>query len=169
MIDNFEKSLKYVLQFEGGFVDNPKDPGGPTKYGITRKSYQDFLGRYVSLTMIRNLNQKDAIPFYKKKYWDVCGCDSLKSGVDFCVFDYAVNSGPFRSIKVLQKFLGLKEDGIFGDKTKFAAQNIENYSSLINSICDERIDFLKSLKTWGTFGNGWLKRVNTVRELSLEM
>ena len=101
---NFFKSLEMVLHHEGGFVDHKDDPGGATNKGITHKTYADFLGRPLEdVNELKNIPEDHIQLIYKKGYWDKIKGDELPSGLDFCVFDWAVNSGPGRAAKALQK------------------------------------------------------------------
>ena len=101
---NFFKSLEIVLKHEGGFVDHPEDPGGATNKGITHKTYSDFLGRPLEdVSELKNIPDEHVQKIYKDGYWDRVKADQLSSGVDFCIFDWAVNSGPGRAAKALQK------------------------------------------------------------------
>jgi lysozyme family protein len=163
MQKNYEESFKFVLKLEGGYINHPQDPGGPTNYGVTKKSWEDYKNKKVSIEGIKSLKESDVIKFYRDKYWDVCKCDYLPSGVDFCVFDYSVNSGPKKAIKSLQKSLGLIADGIIGKNTLFEIENIKDKKSIILMICEERKGFLKSLKEFSIFGKGWLSRVAKVQ------
>ena len=169
MKNNFEKSLKYVMEDEGGYVNHPKDPGGATNFGITKKAWGDYLNKIVTDDDIKNLKKPVASAFYKKKYWDVCKCDLLPTGIDYCVFDFAVNSGPTKAIKILQNSLGVVCDGIVGNKTILAAQNNKDKSGIITVICSKRLTFLKSLVSYHVFGNGWLSRIKKVQSKSMEM
>lgn len=110
--------------------------------------------------------ERDAI--YRKKYWTGSRCDDLPSGVDYCVFDGSVNSGVSQSAKWLQRALGVTADGHIGDHTLLAAKDAD-HADLVRSICDQRMKFLRSLKTFGTFGKGWTRRVNDVRSVGLSL
>ena len=117
MKDNFHDSLIMLLKHEGGFVNHPRDPGGMTNLGVTKKVYEEWMGREVSEQEMRDLQPKDVRDLYKKNYWDRCKCDDLPSGLDFAVFDWAVNSGTGRSSKGVQKACGAEPDGAIGPKT----------------------------------------------------
>ena len=170
MQNNFLESVKYVLQSEGGFVNNPKDPGGATNMGVTKASWISFVKKPVHDNDIKNLTSIDVIPFYKKRYWDICLCDNLPSGIDYCIFDYAINSGPIRSVETLRRLIGLEHVGAFDKKNieSYFKQNEDN-KVLIKKICSQRLSFLQSLKNYETFGKGWLNRVLMVQEKSLGM
>jgi lysozyme family protein len=162
MIQNFEKSLDFLLESEGGFVNNPKDPGGMTNLGVTATAWSQYKGRATSEKEMRGLTKDTVALFYEKKYWDACKCDDLPSGIDYLVFDFAVNDGPGRAIKTLQKAIGVPEDGAIGPVT---LQNIDvmEKSELITRFSEAKKEFYESLPTFPTFGKGWLARINTVR------
>lgn len=168
MIENFEESLTHVLKHEGGYVDHPKDPGGATNLGCTKKVWEEWVGHEVTKDEIKALTVADVAPLYKKKYWDKCKCDDLASGVDFAVFDLAINSGPARASKFLQNACGVTADGVIGPATLIAAAKI-NPSELATKICEARLAFLQALPTWETFGKGWGRRVAEVKTHSIDM
>jgi lysozyme family protein len=166
---NFFKSLEMVLKHEGGFVDHPEDPGGATNKGITHKTYSDFLGRPLEdVDELKNIPDEHVQLIYKQGYWDKVKGDNLPSGVDFAIFDWAVNSGPGRAAKALQKAVGATADGAIGPMTLEA---VKEYSAedIIRSVADERETFYKSLRTFNTFGKGWLRRNKETRDFALEM
>ena len=163
----FEEALEHVLKHEGGFVNHPKDPGGMTNLGVTKKVWDEWIGRESSEDEMRNLKPEDVANLYKKLYWDRVKGDDLPSGVNYCVFDASVNSGTGRAAKWLQEAVGAVADGAIGAKTlaKVAAHDAD---SLVNAYCDVRLNFLKSLKTFDTFGKGWSRRVEGVRQTALD-
>ena len=170
MQSNFEKCLAKLLVHEGGYVNHPSDPGGMTNLGVTKRVWEEWVGHDVSEKEMRNLTPTMVAPLYKRKYWDACRCDDLVSGVDYCVFDVAVNSGPGRAIKFLQSCVNTTPDGGFGPATLAAVKEAEKDSAaLIELYCTKRLEFLKSLKTWPTFGKGWERRVNEVEAEALKM
>lgn len=163
MKDNFNKSLKLVLKHEGGYVDNPKDPGGATNRGITIAVLAAWRGKAVSKTDVRNLTLDEAGKIYKKQYWDAVKGDDLPEGLDYAMFDYAVNSGPTKAVRDLQKALGVKVDGHIGEITIQTINDYPNIKTLISKLCDNRLAWMKTLKTWKTFGKGWTSRVTEVK------
>jgi lysozyme family protein len=166
MKNNFPKSLAAVLVHEGGYVNNPKDPGGMTNLGCTKAVWEEHCGYPVTEKTMRALTPADVAPLYKRKYWDkVCG-DDLPTGVDYVVFDSAINSGPGRAAKWLQACVGVEVDGNIGPKT-LAAVRAFNQKQLIQDYSKRRLSFLMDLPTWGTFGKGWTKRVYEVEALAL--
>lgn len=170
MNDNFERCLKEVLWHEGGYVDNPKDPGGATNRGVTKKVWEEWVGHEVTKDAIKALTVSEVTPLYRKRYWNVCRCDELHSGLDLLIFDIAVNSGAGRAAKFLQSAVGVGADGSIGPATLAAVGSSSlSTTELINIICDRRAAFYKSLPTFPTFGKGWLSRCESVRKESLEM
>lgn len=168
MKDNFEQCLALVLKHEGGYVNNPKDPGGRTNLGVTQKVWEEWVKHPVDEAAMRALGPADVGPLYKDRYWNRVRGDDLPSGVDYAVFDFAVNSGVGRASKILQAALGLPTDGIVGPKTIEAAQ-AANARELATNICERRQDFLQSLPTFDTFGRGWTRRVSEVEETAFKM
>jgi len=168
MNDNFEQCLALVLKSEGGFVFNPKDPGGMTNLGVTRATWQNYTGHEVTETEMRSLTPQDVMPLYKTNYWDRINGDSLPYGVDYAVFDFAVNSGPTRAVKTLQQVLNISTDGEVGPET-LGALETANPREVATAVCDARLAFLQSLPTYGTFGRGWSSRVSEVEQTAFSM
>lgn len=168
MKSNFDQSLALILKHEGGWVDHPKDPGGETNMGVTKKVWEEWVGHEVAPGSLKSLTVADVAPLYKAKYWDKVKADDLPDGVDYAVFDYAVNSGVGRASKQLQSCLGVTPDGAIGPKTLAAAKEADPVA-LIACICDNRLAFLQKLPTWGTFGKGWGRRVADVSKTAQQM
>ena len=164
MKENFDKCLEMLLHHEGGYVWHEEDPGGETNLGVTKKVYQDWGG---TKDMI-DLTVEDVAPIYKKNYWDRCKCDELSSGLDWAVFDWAVNSGTRRVSKALQKACGAERDGVIGNKT-LALANGQNVKYMIEEISVMRQSFYESLRTFKTFGRGWTRRNKETTEQALSM
>lgn len=158
MKENFPAALKATLRYEGGKVDDPRDPGGRTAYGITQNTYNAW--RYkqgLDRKDVFTISQDDVATIYRQEYWDKIRGDDLPEGLDFAMFDFAVNSGVSRASKYLQSIVGVTQDGVIGPKTIAAAKTY-----LGNKLTDMRLGFLKGLPTWGTFGRGWANRINDV-------
>lgn len=168
MLENFVTSLETVLKHEGGYVDHPKDPGGRTNMGITQAVYEKYLNRTVTEEEMKNIKIGDVRIIYKENYWDKVKGDDLPSGVDFCVFDWAVNSGVSRASKALQKIIGAKADGVIGPNTLKAVESADS-EVIIQQLTEAREDFYKRLSTFDTFGKGWLNRNEKTAMLSLEL
>ena len=164
MEDNFDECLKMLLHHEGGYVNHPKDPGGETNLGVTKRVYEKWGGT----KDMKDLTVEDVAPIYKKEYWDRCKCDDLESGVDWAVFDWAVNSGTGRAAKAIQKICGATQDGAIGPKT-LALIGTQNTQYVVEEFGKIRQDFYESLKTFDTFGKGWTRRNKETTEKALEM
>ena len=148
---------------EGGYTNNPKDPGGATNHGITIRVLSAERHRSVSKDEVRALGLDEAAAIWKRNYWDVAMCDRLPAGLDYAVFDYALNSGPRKAVKDLQRSLGAlytgNVDGAMGALTLDAVNKTNDVSGLIEKLCHRRYAFIKSLKTFKTFGKGWTRRI----------
>jgi lysozyme family protein len=170
MQSNFEKCLALMLAHEGGFVNHPQDPGGMTNLGVTKRVWEEWVGHDVDEKQMRALTPETVAPLYKRKYWDAVRADDLVSGVDYAVFDVAVNSGAGRAIKFLQSCVGVDADGGFGPRTLAAVKIAEqDPKRLIEQYSARRLEFLQSLKTFETFGRGWSRRVAEVKDKALTM
>lgn len=165
MKENFDKAFLETLKHEGGFVNHPRDPGGMTNLGVTKRVWEDYTGRQASEADMRALTPEKVKPLYRERYWDRVRGDDLPSGVDFAIYDFAVNSGPVRAVRFAQKIVGATQDGAMGPKT---LAKIKQYcdamgdDDFIQAYTDARMDFLQGLSTFNTFGRGWTRRVNDV-------
>ena len=168
MKDNFESCLKAVLHHEGGFVNHPKDPGGMTNLGVTKRVWEEWVGHEVDEKAMRALTPETVGPMYKAKYWDKIKGDDLPTGVDYAVFDAAINSGPGRAAKWLQSVVGAVPDGAIGAGTLGKVAAMEP-AAIIEKYQETRLAFMQSLPTWDTFGKGWGRRVAEVRDAALHM
>lgn len=167
---NFERALSLVLKHEGGYVDHPRDPGGATNKGITLATYRRYVNRSGTKADIKALTTHEAGIVYKKQYWDKVRGDDLPGGLDYAVFDFAVNSGPSRAAKYLQKVVGAVQDGQIGKLTLIAVSSSpKSTRQIIDELCADRLAFLKRLKHWPTFKNGWTARVSMVETDAMEM
>jgi len=163
MKSNFEQCLALVLKSEGGFALLPHDPGGATNFGVTKATYEQFIGHSVSVDDMRALTVDQITPLYRRMFWDTVHGDDLPAGVDYAVFDYAVNSGTGRAAKALQQAVGAVVDGVLGAGT-MAAVNAADAGDTVDKICDGRLAFLQALPTWQYFGKGWGARVVSVKQ-----
>ena len=166
MKENFDKSLALILKHEGLYIDHPQDPGGATMKGITLATFTDFKGRAMSKEELRAISDADVRAIYKSRYWDAVRADELKPGVDLLAFDMAVNKGAGRAAKLMQRAAGVPEDGALGPKS-MAAINALDAADFIAKVSEARRDFYKSLKTFPTFGKGWLRRVDETEKEAL--
>ena len=168
MKGQFEACIKYVFASEGGFVNHPKDPGGATNMGVTRATLAAWRKRPVTVDEVKRLTRAEAERIYKAQYWDTIRGDDLPPGVDYAVFDISVNSGPGRAARFLQQALRIEADGVVGAKTIAAAAAVSDVG-LARDVCARRLAWMRTLKTWRTFGKGWGSRVAEVQRVAVAM
>ena len=168
MIENFQHSLEMILKHEGLFSNHKDDTGGATMRGVTQAVYEDWVDGPVTIDEMKALTVEDVSPIYKQNYWNKCKCDDLPSGIDFCTFDMAINSGTKRGAKLLQKVVGVRQDGAIGPLTLAAVERMKP-ETVINKYTEERESFYRSLSVFPTFGKGWLRRNEETREAALKM
>jgi len=168
MLSNFPASLALILKSEGNFINHPRDPGGMTNLGVTRNVWKEWVKHEVDEAEMRSLTPELVAPLYKANYWDACKCSDLPLGVDYVVFDSAVNMGVSRAAKLLQAELGVTADGVIGRAT-IAAATVADPTELVESFSLGKGEFYKSLSTFKTFGRGWLNRVAHVRQNAEKM
>ncbi|MFG1301701.1 glycosyl hydrolase 108 family protein [Xanthobacter sp. V3C-3] len=164
--DSFAPALAAVLRHEGGYSNHPADPGGPTMKGVIQRVYDAYRrARNMPTRPVRQIEEDELREIYRRQYWDAVRADELPAGIDYVVFDGAVNSGPAQSAKWLQRALGLEADGAVGEVTLAAARATAEAAPgrLVDDICDRRLAMLKALSTWPVFGRGWGRRVADVR------
>lgn len=147
---NFDKAFERLIGHEGGYVNDPRDPGGETKFGISRRAYpgEDIKG--MSLERAKILYQRD--------YWWKAGCDTVPDAVKFDLFDMAVNSGVGAAIRTLQKAVGVDDDGIIGPATMQAISSMHPVR-FVARFNGHRLQFMSSLSTWPAFSRGWANRI----------
>lgn len=147
---DFDAAFTRLIGHEGGYVDDKRDPGGETKFGISRRSYpgEDIAG----MTLER------AKAIYLRDYWGPAGCDAVPDGIKFDLFDMAVNSGRVAAIRCLQRSCGEYEDGILGPRTLQAVQSMPA-ARLVARFNGARLAFMADLSTWPAFGRGWARRI----------
>jgi lysozyme family protein len=169
MKDNFNLALANVLKSEGLWSDNPQDPGGATMKGITLETYRAWKRNpHITKEQLKAIPDVDVYDLYKQEYWDKINGDNLPIGVDYAVFDAAVNMGVGRASKLLQEAVGVTADGVIGNGTLQAISKA-NTRSLLENFAAEKTAFYKSLSTFPTFGVGWLRRVADVKTISESM
>jgi len=165
---NLKTCLPIVLSHEGGWADHPKDPGGATMKGVTIGTFAAFKDRKVTKDELKNISDADLSAIYKKGYWDKVYGESLQHGVDLATFDLAVNSGPGRAARTLQKVVKVKQDGKIGPVTVTAQAKLRG-DDLVKLICSSRMSFLRGLRHWSTFGKGWSRRVADIEARGVAM
>lgn len=146
----FDEAFLRLLGHEGGYVNNPKDPGGETNWGISKRSYPQL--------DIAGLSEADAKVIYRRDFWDKVRADELPSAARFDVFDAAVNSGVVQSIKWLQHSLVVDVDGVIGPQTLAASRTMAG-SMIKARFNGHRLMFMANLKTWPAFSGGWARRI----------
>lgn len=151
---NFDKAFDLLIGNEGGYVNNPADPGGETNWGITRTVAVD--NSYDG--SMKLMPKETAKAIYRKMYWDKLQCDQFPFVVAFQLFDAGVNHGNSQAVKFLQRALSVADDGVIGTKT-IAATNALDDLQIVMLFNAERIEFYTALKTFSTFGKGWVRRV----------
>ncbi|MCA0338462.1 MAG: hypothetical protein LCH99_01865 [Proteobacteria bacterium] len=170
---NFAKALSLVLTHEGGWADHPKDPGGATMKGVTLANFRRYVKPNATKDDLRKITDQQLATVYRRFYWDAVAGAELPDGIDFAVFDFAVNSGPARAAQYLQKVVGVAQDGKIGPATIKATKAVLP-ATVIHRLCDERLAFMKRItskgkRLWDTFGKGWDRRVKEVRAEALSM
>lgn len=156
MKNNYDFCIKEVLKSEGGYTNDPSDSGGATNFGITIADYRKYINKNGTPDDVKNMTLAQAKSIYKTRYWNTVDGDNLPSGVDYTVFDYGVNSGVSRALRVYNQFKDEKDSSV-----------------LINKINDERLHFLQNLAVTRPkdqkFLKGWTSRVSRVRADSLRL
>lgn len=161
--ENFNAVMDEVLSHEGGYVNHPRDPGGETNFGISKRSYPK--------EDIKRLTRSRAKTIYRLDFWAKIRGDDLPAGVDLVVMDASVNSGTKRGVAWAQKAAGLsaaQADGVMGPVSLRAISKVDPFD-VIKRACSIRMGFLRGLRTWGTFGKGWSRRVASVEAVSISM
>lgn len=153
----FQACVALVLKNEGGFVDDPDDPGGATNMGITIGTLRAWRGQPVTVEDVRTLSQQEARAIYRANYWNPLKCDELPLGVDMVVFDFGVNAGIRRSAMTLQQVVGVAQDGIVGPET-LAAVSKSAPAEVVDRFGTARLAYYKALRDWPEFGKGWTDR-----------
>lgn len=147
---DFDTAFEKLIGHEGGYVNNPADPGGETKYGISKRAYPG--------EDIKNMTLARAKALYLRDYWGPAGCDAVPDGLKFDLFDLAVNSGVTTAIKLLQSSAGVISDGVLGPRT-LQALNSMPVHRLVARFNGWRLAMMTNLPTWNQFGKGWTRRV----------
>lgn len=162
---SFSSVIKMILEHEGGYVNHPSDPGGETKYGISKRAYPDI--------DIANLTEEDAEEIYYRDYWSKIKGDDLPPAVACVIMDYAVNSGISRASKAIQHACGIKKgDGIIGPHTLsaiWAETKEKGEEHIVNEVTRLRQEFIRGLSIYETFGKGWERRIDETRAKAMEL
>lgn len=172
MKENFHTAFEHVIKSEGGYVNDPHDHGGETNLGVTKKAWAEYIGREVQPGEMKALTKDVVEPFYKRNYWDKCKCDDLPAGLDYAVFDFAVNAGPGRAAKFLQQAVGVTADGAIGPGTLAAVGKVEPANALANfKLAKEHFyhGLVERDPSQAKFIKGWLVRVDHVDQAAQTM
>lgn len=165
--ENFERALAAVLKHEGGYVNHPRDPGGATNFGVIQRTYDAYRRRKGwSPRSVKSITQDEVRGIYREQYWNAIRGDQLPAGIDFVVFDGAVNSGPSQAVKWLQRAIAGyagRIDGMVGAQTLAALDAAANHDQVIALAIGRRLAFLQALGHWPTFQKGWSSRVAQVK------
>jgi len=149
-MNNFNVSINRLLGLEGGYVNNPKDPGGETNWGISKRSYPT--------ADIANLTRDQAISLYKRDFWDSLKLDDLPLGVSYQMLDFAVNSGISPCVRAIQRSVGTVPDGIIGEHTLAAIKSTDAHDIVMRFLA-ERLEWMSGCKNWPDAGRGWVRRI----------
>ena len=172
MISNWEKSFSFLLKSEGGYSNDADDRGGATNLGVTKKAWEEYVGHPVDEDEIKSLTPEMVKSFYKGSYWDKCSCDALPEGLDYSVFDFAVNAGSGVSAKCFQRAVGVPDDSVIGPQTLSVLGKFRP-ESILEKMLDERrkhyYNIINKNPTQVKFLKGWMNRVDAVRQNALEM
>lgn len=167
-MNRFQTCLPLILAHEGGYVDNIHDNGGATNLGITQATLAAYRDHAVTKADVKALTPAMVAPIYEANFWRTCGADKMPDGLDYAVFDFAVNSGPGRAKKYTQLAAGVAADGAIGPATLAAVFRI-GAPEMIKRLTAKRLTYLQALADYSHFGAGWWRRVNEVQAKALEM
>lgn len=147
---DFDTAFARLMQHEGGYVNDPNDPGGETKFGISKRSYPD--------EDIPNMTEARAKELFRRDFWDRVRAGQLHDGVAWQAADFAYHSGPETAVRYLQRALGVADDGQWGPASAAAAKTMSEADQIMRLLA-ERLDFLTRLKNWPHAGRGWARRI----------
>jgi lysozyme family protein len=164
----FDACMPFIFKAEGGYADNPADPGGPTNYGITLATLRAYEGDpNLTAEDVKKLTPAVAREIYRTAYWNRMQCGALPAGLDLEVFDFGVNSGPAESVKTLQRLVGVTQDGSVGPITLAAVRQF-NVGDLIGRFAQARLAFYQGLNM-PEFEQGWATRVAQIQTAATKM
>lgn len=169
MSDAFPAAFEEMLLQEGGYSNLKDDPGGPTALGVTQHTWEQYVGHPVTEADLRALTPEKVAPLYRRDYWQACNCDQLPAGLALCVFDFAVNAGPSRAVRFLQRLVSAKQDGQCGAGTLGCLGSylrLHGLPAAIQAYQDTRRDYYRALPTFKAFGKGWLRRCDEVQAMA---
>jgi lysozyme family protein len=159
-MSHFPRCIKHVLAAEGGYVNDPNDPGGETKFGIAKRSYPDL--------DIKHLTADQAIALYERDFWRPIQGEDLPAGLDLLILDHGINAGVDTSVRIIQALTGAPEDGDMGPIT-LASISGQDTEDLITRCSAARLAYYESLSGWRHYAVGWRRRVQRMQRLALAM
>ena len=168
----FDQCFPVLLKEEGGFVHDPRDPGGITNLGVTKKVWEAWVHHPVGEADMRALTPSAVAPLYRVQYWNAVSGDAMHPAIAFCLFDFAVNSGVSRAARYLQAIVGAGQDGHIGPGTLAALDKwitTNSVAAFVRRYMNDRRAFYKSLPTFGVFGKGWLARCDRIETGALKL
>lgn len=150
----FRAFIDRVLAHEGGYVNHPKDPGGETNWGVTKRTAManGYTGN------MRTMSRDDAVEIYHKAFWQRYRCAEMPDAVAFQFFDACINHGFGNASRMLQRAVGVADDGVVGNITLAAVEKMP-VNDVLMRLNAERLEFYAKLSTFATFGKGWTRRV----------
>jgi len=166
---NYSNCLAITLDYEGGYSNDPGDPGGPTKYGITIHDVRLYLKPQATEADVKALTLNEAKTIYRRHYWEPVAGDGWPDGLDLAVFDAGVNSGVGRALTWARATLTVSTDGFEVMAARARAQTVDTLVAWIKSYNARRLSFLHALRTWSLFGRGWGRRVAGIEALGVKM
>ena len=172
MTDAFDTALPVILQEEGGYVNDPQDPGGITNLGVTKAVWDHWCGHTTTDADMRALTPAKVAPLYHAQYWNALQCDALPGALALCVFDFGVNAGIARGARYLQQLVGAVADGHIGPATLQAVQKYvaaHSVADAVHSYQNERRAYYRSLPGFPHDGRGWLNRCDTIEAAAMRM
>ncbi|MFY9223527.1 MAG: glycosyl hydrolase 108 family protein [Blastocatellia bacterium] len=162
----FDKALSFVLRWEGGYVDDPDDPGGATNKGITQNVFNNYLkSQDQPIVSVKDITNEQVTTIYQQNYWEAAHCDTLPSNLAIAQFDTAVNMGVGRAVKFLQAALGVTVDGVYNANTSNTAQKCD-VSTTLKTYLDARESYYREIaqhKNLDKFLKGWLNRLDALK------
>lgn len=170
MSTDFKQALMLTLKYEGGYVNNPHDKGGETNKGITSKVYDNYrIKARLPTRSVKEIEPSEIDTIYYNNYWCEASCDKMPAPLNILVFDFAVNSGPTRAVKYLQRLLNVNDDGVIGPKTLAALDAIEDLQDFCSEYLDARDDLFAGIVAHNgsqtVFLKGWLNRTKSLRSI----
>ncbi len=169
---NFDRCLAFTMKHEGGgtFTNDPRDPGGATKYGITARTLAAWRHNdHLVDTEVETLGYAEASTIYRVAYWNALHGDDLPRGIDLMIFDFGVNIGQPRAAMILQGILRVTPDGHIGPQTLLAVKGFGDGAGLVETLYHEQLDHYEHLKGWNVYGEGWRNRTQERAILAAQM